>query len=83
MENRNSQPVVEVCSENLDLGSGAALTRLKAAGLNLQVHYLACTEQCELCSRRPFLWLDDELVAGRDAADLWLQLTRRLPPLRG
>ncbi|MCL6626353.1 DUF1450 domain-containing protein [Alicyclobacillus shizuokensis] len=77
----NSQPVIEVCRENLELGSGAVLKRLEAAGPDLQVHCLACTEQCELCTRRPFLWLDDELVEARDAADLWSQLTLRLPSL--
>ncbi|WP_051343945.1 DUF1450 domain-containing protein [Alicyclobacillus herbarius] len=69
---------IEVCIENLELGSDGIIERIRATHPDVVVDHLSCTEQCELCARQPFIWLDDELVSAQSADDVWQALLHRL-----
>ena len=75
---------IETCMHNLDLGSGQVLQWAQGTNPHLKVEVWDCLDFCETCARKPFLWINDEVLLHATTAEkLWrtLQTLLQGPPL--
>ncbi|KPU43581.1 hypothetical protein OXPF_30220 [Oxobacter pfennigii] len=60
---------IKFCEQNFSEGAEEVIEKLKEDGISFEVE--SCLSQCGECSMGPFALVDDDLVQGEDADDLY------------
>jgi uncharacterized protein YuzB (UPF0349 family) len=61
---------IDFCRNNVERFTGELFAELRAMEPQIQVNRYGCLANCGECSRRPFAFVDDDLIAADTASEL-------------